>query len=197
MKKKYKIAIILILLVVSFALSLPTILQQLHRQFFWMPAPGYLSFAWMQEIEITVKDESIIVTDRDNALNIFKSLSADYNRFRTRRFPSDMTISCREWPPWPYLGEVGASVDEILNTGFDYRFEIILRGCRGRMLTLIPVNVGTDALKFRGTVLFAIETEQIILVRAFRDFYYWAYRNGLPVELPYPMSEVPIQIIQP
>jgi len=145
------------------------ILTELNKIWNWIPHPDYFNYTFVQEIEIIVQDDSILVTDRDRARGHLRGLGDFHGRLRIMNF-SDNSV-------W-------SSVEEALKTGYDYRFEIILRGRHDRTLTLVPVNIIAHDPHLVSAVLLAIETEQLIFPQTFGDFIYALYLSGLPVEWP-------------
>ena len=189
MKTKIKLAAFLVVLLTVFAFTLlPPILRELHRYWHWIPAPGFLNCGWVEEMEIIVRDERILVSDSELAKRLFGSLSRDQSppvnirRMRVVNF-KPYSLGPNEWPWSPF--QQWSSPEEALRSGYDHRFEIILRGRRGRTLTLVLTNVGADPDKLRDVFLFALETEQIILTWGWLDFLkYLYYVEGMPVEFP-------------
>jgi len=200
MKKKYKIAIVLTVLIVLTAICTPIFsiaAVQLHRRYPLMPFPGYFNYAWVQEVEVFVKDESILITDRDRARGFVGSIGNYWGHLPVRDLSAGL-LSPVEYILLNTIEEPWPSVEWALSTGFDYRFEIVLRGQRDRTLTLVPFNINPNDSKLRFAMLLAVETEQVIYPFQFGDFVFlWAYHSGLPVEQPYFLSEVLIQSIRP
>jgi len=178
MKIKYKIIIGLFVFVASICLFIFWAggFAFLHRNFPWISVPGYFRYPFIHEMEVHVGDESVFVSDRTEAIQIFNMMGGHYTGFRVRTFPSVPTSAGGTVERW-------LTTEEALSTGFDYRFEIVLRGRRGRTLTLIPINVHTADYKGRDVLLFAVETNQIISINRFNEFFFWAYYNELPVDV--------------
>ena len=200
MKKKYKIAIALTVLAAILAPVFSIIAEQLHRRYPLMPFPGYFNYAWVQEVEVFVKDESILIANGDSARDFVGSIGNTWGHLPIRNL-SGIT-SLRDSFSVEYIWsstdeEPRLSVERAISTGFDYRFEIVLRGDRDRTLTLIPININPNDGKLRFAMLLAVETEQVIFPWPLGNFVFvWAYRNGLPVELPYSFRSA-AQITQP
>lgn len=184
MKKRWKMIVSIVVLVVAIALLFPMILEELHKTYYWIPRPGYFNYAFVQEVEIIVGDESILVSDRDFAIGLMMNLGDNFGRIRVNNFSNNRSLGTEDmYLDFPFSWTLWSSMEEALSTGFDYRFEIILRG-RGRTLTLVPVNVDVENdLKFRYIMLLAIETEQLLFPWGFDGLFFWTFHQGLPVDV--------------
>ena len=167
MKTKYKILLFALTFIASFSLFILWAggFTFLHRNFPWIPVPGYFRYTFMHEMEIRVKDEYVHIIDRDEAIRVFKEMGVLPLGFRLANFRPNEPIAVLG----PYA--IWASTDELISTGFHYTFEIVIRGRRNRELTLIPVNIGCPMFKHSQVLLYVMETEQIIIPSSFRLFF--------------------------
>jgi len=164
-------------------LLFPTIMTELHKRYYWISRPGYLNYAFVQEVETIIGDESFLITDRDRAIGYIRGLGDSYGRIRIRDFPDNTLLSPDELFPNSPFGWL--CIEDALSSGFDFRFEIILRG-HDKTLTLVPVNIDLDYdLKFRRATLLVLETEQLITTIHFSDYVFLLHNIGLPVGWPY------------